>query len=585
MVEDGGMKTFIALLLAASSGVTPASPLSTEAERSGFQRTGRYAEVERLCPAFAKAYPRQVRCVTFGRTPQGRPMLALVANAQGRLTPQAAQKASLPVVLVQGAIHAGEVDGKDAGFWALRELLDAKALDRQVLVFVPVFNVDGHERFGAWNRPNQRGPAEMGWRTTAQNHNLNRDYAKVDTPEMAAMLALVNRWDPLLMVDLHTTDGAQFQHDIAIMVEPLASGDEALRAAGRQWRDGVIAELAAKGSLPLPFYPSFVDGDNPASGIADSVPPPRFSQGYFVLRNRMGMLVETHSWRDYPTRVRITRNTVHAVVKGVAEHGAQWLQTARAADLRASALAGQPVPLRYQATPTVRTIDFQGYAYTRTQSEVSGALMTRYDERKPEVWRIPLRDELTPALSATAPGAGYLVPAEHALMVGGTLQAHDIVYRRLDRALADLPVQAFRAETSKLAAATSEGRQRVELQGQWAPERHSVAAGGLFVPIAQAKARLVMALLEPQAPDALAAWGHFNLAWERREYMEPYVAEAVAREQLQDPAVRAAFDARLAADADFAKSAQARLEFFYRRHPSWDQRFGLYPVFKLGSAP
>ncbi|MDP0983616.1 M14 family zinc carboxypeptidase, partial [Klebsiella variicola] len=90
-----------------------------------------------------------------------------------------------------------------------------------VLVFVPVFNADGHERFGPWNRPNQRGPEQMGWRVTAQNLNLNRDYAKADAPEMQAMLGLVRAWDPLAIVDLHTTDGAQFRHDIAVMVEPL----------------------------------------------------------------------------------------------------------------------------------------------------------------------------------------------------------------------------------------------------------------------------------------------------------------------------------------------------------------------------
>src|SRR5690606_23344091 len=136
----------------------------------------------------------------------------------------------LPVLLVQGGIHAGEIDGKDAGFLALRQVLEGEAapgaLEELVWIFVPVFNVDGHERFGAWNRPNQRGPREMGWRTTARNHNLNRDYTKADSPEMQAMLRLVGEWDPILYVDLHATDGARFEHDVAIQVEPLHSGDE-----------------------------------------------------------------------------------------------------------------------------------------------------------------------------------------------------------------------------------------------------------------------------------------------------------------------------------------------------------------------
>ena len=163
------------------------------------------------CETFARLHPDAVRCVRFGTSPEGRPMQALVASRSGALDPEAAHSAGVPVVLVQGGIHAGEIDGKDAGFLALRELLDGSAapgaLDDAVLVFVPVFSVDGHERFGAWNRPNQRGPREMGWRTTAQNLNLNRDYAKADAPEMQAMLALVEAWDPIAYVDLHATNG------------------------------------------------------------------------------------------------------------------------------------------------------------------------------------------------------------------------------------------------------------------------------------------------------------------------------------------------------------------------------------------
>src|SRR5690606_10540754 len=112
--------------------------------------------------AFAARYPEAVRCIEFGTTPEGRPMQALVVTRSGARTPGQARAANLPVVLIQGGIHAGEIDGKDAGFLALREVLDGKAaqgaLDRLVLIFVPVLNIDGHERFGAWNRPNQNGP-------------------------------------------------------------------------------------------------------------------------------------------------------------------------------------------------------------------------------------------------------------------------------------------------------------------------------------------------------------------------------------------------------------------------------------------
>ena len=576
------------LLLALASAANAQSALTTVAERSGFSETGRYEEVTALCDAFARKYPKAVRCTTFGTTPEGRPMKALVASTSGALTPEQAQRRGLPVVLIQGGIHAGEIDGKDAGFLALREVLEGRAangaLDKLVWVFVPVFNVDGHERFGAWNRPNQRGPKEMGWRTTAQNYNLNRDYLKADTPEMQAMLQLVQRWDPLVTVDLHATNGAQFEHDISIQVEPVHAGDAGLRTAGLALRTGVIDDLAKQGSLPLPYYPSFVVQDDPTSGFEDGVPPPRFSHGYFLLRNRIAMLVETHSWKEYPVRVRITRNTVMSVLEHVARDGASWLTTAKQADIAAASLGGRQEPLTYVAAPAARTMEFRGYAYTRTTSDVSGALMTRYDETTPQVWKVPLKDDIRPGIVVEAPGAGYLVPAAEAPWVAAVLKTHGVEYRLLGKAWQG-DAQVFRATKSSFGSASVETHQRLTVEGDWTRESRATPAGALFVPIAQPRARLVMALLEPKAPDSLLAWGRFNNAFERKEYMEDYVAEAVAREMLRDPAVKAEFERRLREDTAFAQSPAARLEFFYRRHPSWDERYQLYPVLRVDAAP
>lgn len=579
----------VAALLALPAIAATPDALTTVSERSGFVKTGRYDEVIALCEAFAKRYPQAVRCQDFGTTPEGRPMKVLVVTKSGAFTPEAAKSARLPVTLIQGGIHAGEIDGKDAGFLAVRQLLDgetgAGVLEKQVLLFVPVFNVDGHERFAAWNRPNQRGPEEMGWRTTAQNYNLNRDYVKADTPEMQAMLRLVNAWDPLAYVDLHVTDGAKFEHDVSIQVEPVHAGDDALRKAGTEWRDGVIQHLARQGSLPLPFYPSFVTNDDPASGFEDGVATPRFSHGYFQLRNRLGMLVETHSWRDYPHRVKVTHDTILAVLDLIAKNGAQWRQQALAADARAQKLAGQPLALDYKTTDKVRTIDFRGYAYTRTPSEVSGALMTRYDETTPQVWHLPMRDEIVPAHVATAPKGGYFVPAAHAQWVAAKLDQHGVEYRRLDAPLKDAKIESFRADKASFGAQSVEGHQRVTLEGAWSAESQDLGAGALFVPIAQPKARLVMALLEPQAPDALVAWGGFNNYFERKEYMEDYVAEEVAEAMLKDPQVKAEFEKRLKDDAAFAANPQARLEFFARRHSSWDAQYRRYPVVRTDQAP
>ncbi len=561
---------------------TPES-LKTTAEKTDFQQTGRYAEVLALCEAFAKTWPAAVRVETFGTTPQGRPMLALVVSRTGALNPEQAQKADIPVMLMQGGIHAGEIDGKDAGFWALRDLLetDDPLLKELTLVFVPVFNVDGHERFGAWNRPNQIGPLEMGWRVTSQNLNLNRDYGKADAPEMVAMLGLLNRWDPILYVDLHVTDGAQFQPDIAILVEPIFIGDATLHAAAKTLQETTLDALKAAGSKPLPFYPSLVDYGDPASGFSDSAYTPRFSTGYWPLRNRLAVLVETHSWKNYGRRVKATHQTILELARATARDGKIWKQQAASADKRATTLGGSQQTLTFETTQNHTMIDFEGYAYKREPSAVSGSEVLVYDAETPETWHIPFYDEVIPKIQVVAPRGGYLIPAAHSQWMTQRLKTHGIEFAPLVEALNEVPLEVFRAESVAFGKKSSEGHMTAVLTGDWSPEVQSMMAGSLYVPIAQPKARLVMALLEPQAPDSYAAWGFFNAHFEIKEYMEDYVSELVAREILvRRPEVAREFQKRLATDPEFAKSPEARLEFFYRQSPSWDESYNLYPIMR-----
>ncbi len=309
--------------------------------------------------------------------------------------------------------------------------------------------------------------------------------------------------------------------------------------------------------------------------------PPRFSSGYYPLRNRIAILVETHSWKDYRTRVRATYNTILDALELTAANANQWQALAHDADQRARKLGGQPVALDYKATDKVRMIDFLGYAYTRTPSEVSGALMTRYDETTPQVWKIPLRDQIVPNTIVTAPKGGYLVPQAYAVQVGKQLLVHGIDFRVLTNSTRGMKTQAFMADSATFAPSSLEGHQRVKLTGQWRNASVDIAAGSLYVPIAQDKARLLIGILEPLAPDSMAAWGNFNNAFEEKEYMEGYVAEEQARLMMaRDPALKVAFEQKLRSDAEFAKDPAARLKFFYRRHPAWDTGVNRYPVLR-----
>lgn len=578
------------------------SSLITVAEQSGFQETGRIDEVDRLCAAMAAEWPQAVRAFEFGRSAEGRPMRALLATRCGALTPEALHAARTPILMLQAGIHPGESDGKDAGFIALREMLAASAdettLERIAVLFVPAFNTDGHERVGEWNRPNQNGPRVTGWRATAQNLNLNRDYAKADAPEMRALLQLVDRFDPLICADLHVTDGADFEPDLSLQVEPILQGDPELWSSGTDLRDQLIERLARQGSLPLPFYPDFAETDNPASGFVLTVYSPRFSTGYFPQRNRFTVLVETHSWKPYARRVQTTRNTIAALAEITAAHGAAWLERTREADRRAAALAGSALTLDFKSgwrepsaagksiaatqDSAASSIEFRGYAYTRKPSTISGAPVTVYDPTTPELWRVPYRDRIEPTVVVRAPARGYIVPHAYAEAIVPRLRCHGIKVEPMPEGVRGGRIEQFRAAKVSFSAQPFEGRMRAQISGAWEALDREIPERGQFVPIAQPLARLLVALLEPQAPDSFAAWGFFNAIFEQKEHLEPYVAEQVAAAVLaEQPALREAFEAKLTADPDFRADAAARLEFFARHHPSWDDRLFCYPILRL----
>ncbi|HWL89113.1 MAG TPA: M14 family zinc carboxypeptidase [Polyangiaceae bacterium] len=565
-----------------------AASLVTESEKSGFVRTGRYDEVERLCRAFEEAYPNRARCVKFGTTPENRPMLAIVASADGVLSPEAARAKHRPVILIQGGIHAGEIDGKDGGFWALRELLDDKlvpgATSAVTTVFIPVFNIDGHERFGPNNRPNQRGPEQMGFRVTAQNFNLNRDYVKAEAPEMRALLAFFEAWDPVVYADLHTTDGAKFEHDVAVLVAPTVPAPGGLDAAANKLDEALVSRLKETGHLPLAFYPTFRNLEDPASGFARDVAPPRFSHGYAPARNRISILVETHSWRTHAHRVRTMHDCLLALFDRARADAGSWRQAADAGDAAAAHLGGTQVALTYRAGNASRTIDFHGYAYEKRPSDISGGTWLVYDESRPQIWHVPLFETLEPQLTVEAPKAGFVVPVAFAGLVAEKLRIHGLRYETMKTERKAFPVSAFRAD--EVTYGTSfEGRTPATLKGEWHSEARDLPAGSLFIPIAQPRALLLLHLLEPLAPDSLVAWGFFNSVFERKEYMEGYVAEEEARKMLAaNPPLRTEFEARLR-DPKFAADPKARLDFFYRRHPAWDERVNLVPIFTVATSP
>lgn len=582
---------------AVAAALAAAFDFVTVADRTGFVETGRAEELRVLCERLRSVGQD---CEVLGTTPEGRPLHAYVLSS----VPAAERATSSvfktrPTVLLIGGIHAGEIDGKDASIQIVKRLLGGiggpkpvrggldGVLDAVTVVIVPVYNLDGHERFGRNHRPNQVGPKETGWRVTSQNLNLNRDWAKADAPETRMMLGLIERYDPVVVMDLHVTDGAKFRHDIAVLVEPWHDDgtDGPLLPPAKALSAGLLDDLTKTGHHPLDFYPAFEVDDDPTSGFAAGVVPARLTHGYMARRGRIGVLIETHAWLPYKARVQATVDVIAAFLQRARTDAAGWRMAADDTDRLRARLPGRTVDIAFVSDPaTTKTIDFLGYAYTRVPSEVSGALWTRYDVTKPVTWKVPLVTGVKASASVTAPAAYAVLPG-FAGPITERLLAHGIAWSTLS-APAVVEAGTFKVENVAFGSRPYEGRQTATITGAWAAATTTtLPAGTVVVPVAQARGRLVVEFMEPGARESFAGWGFFNARFEQKEYMENYVAEEVARTLLKDETIRAAFTERLRADPAFAKDPAARLAFFYRRHPSFDAVLDTLPVLRLGALP
>ncbi len=550
-------------------------PWITPCEKSGFVTTPRYDEtvawLHRLCDAAP-----ELEMVSIGRSPEGRDLWMVIASRVG-FTPEALQKSGRATVLAQAGIHAGEIDGKDAGMMLLRDLTPghrlAPLLDQVNLLFVPIFNVDGHERFSAFTRINQRGPAEGGWRTTSRNLNLNRDYMKLDAPETRAMVQTIVRWDPDLYVDLHVTDGGDAQYDITWGY----NGAAGWSPAGSAWLESTLspalrAALAAAGHTPGPFD-WFLDDNDRTKGLVNATAQPRFSNAYGDARHLPAMLVENHSLKPYDQRVLGTyvllETTLRTACKAVT-----LLRRAVAAD-RARRTPELVLDWKWPAEPGKRFMDYRGIASRLTPSPISGGLRVEW-LGTPELQHLPVADQDQPAAKARRPAAYWIPPAWGE--VADRLELHGIRVERQATAH-DVDCELYRITSAKLDTVPFEGHVHVTPHVAIERRRRTFVAGSVRVPVDQPLGDLAMLLLEPESPDSFFQWGFFDEVLQPTEYVEAYIMEPMAERMLAASAeLRAAFQSKLQKDPAFAASPRERLQWFYQQTPFYDSEARLYPV-------
>jgi hypothetical protein len=548
-------------------------PWITPAEKTGFAETPRHAETMAWLRRLATASP-EIEIVTLGTSAEGRPIELVIASADGAFTPGALRASPKPVLFAHGGIHAGEIDGKDAGMMLLRDLT-VRGTQRELLagahfLFVPVLNVDGHERFSAFGRINQRGPREIGWRTDANNLNLNRDFTKLDTAGVRAVVAVLNAYEPELYLDLHVTDGLDYQYDVTFgWVGPHGFSPQIAAWLDLTLGPALARDLHAAGHVPGPLvFPA--NGVDASGGIVEWMGSPRFSSTYGDVRHVPTVLVENHSLKPYDQRVLGTYVLLESALRTLArEHAA--LTRAIAAD-RARRPGELPIEWRAGAAPG--TLEFLGIASEKYTSPVSGAEAVRWLGR-PETQRVPHIRMNVPARSVRRPKA-YWIPAAWGDVIA-RLELHGIAVERLT-APREVSVQMDRLRSHELAREPFEGRVRITAKLEHEVRREHFPAGSVRVPTDQPLGDLAVLLLEPDSEDSFFQWGFFHPILQLTEYAEPYVLEPLAERMLaQDPELRAEFE-RALEDPELAQSPGARLAWFYRRSPWYDERNLLYPV-------
>jgi hypothetical protein len=537
----------------------------TRPEATQFAETSRYEDVMSFMKAMAAAFP-QMHLTTYGYTYEGRPLPLAVIGAPGA-TPEQVLATKKTRIYIQGNIHAGEVEGKEALLWLLRSIAKGERaawFKSVVLLINPIYNADGNERVNVANRGSQFGPiGGMGQRANAQDLDLNRDCTKLETAEARSLAMLLNRYDPHVAIDLHTTDGSA-DSGFYLTYETSLNPNDSKATVGllrNQLLPAVTTAVKAKHGWDYFYYGGVMRGGSERAWASDAeLAKARYTSTYFGVRNRLGILIETYSYASFEDRIKANYWFLEEALGYVAANGDAVKGAVAAAD--AESIVGSQLAVRQKL---VKGAEPKQIVFAQTVTERNPYVPDRpYRRRVPggetretmghfgtteatETSAVP-RAYVLPAVVAgtvTAPAAppvaappvGGPPPAGRAAAGGppgvgqggpggrgggrggggspsarvlasvlDRLDAHGIKYFRTEKDQV-LKGERFKIETSALAEREYQGTHKMRtLTGKWESVEQTLPAGSLVVPMDQPLARLAFLLFDPRSDDGLMAW-------------------------------------------------------------------------------
>jgi hypothetical protein len=530
MMRSFSAAALITALLACTGAppgpLSPASYPRTRPELTNYRETSHYSDVRSFLDSL-RALRAPVVIGSIGKTSEGREIPYVLASRPLVFTPSAAKQLGRPIVYVQGNIHAGEVEGKDALLALIRDLSFSSrpnVLDSIVLIAVPIYNADGNERFApqSVNRTEQNGPEMVGIRANAQNLDLNRDYVKAEAPETRASLAMFNAWDPDVFLDLHTTDGSF--HGYALTYSPSLS--PAAVFGGVYARDSLLPVLRSRMRLRDGFevfdYGNFVSDGRGL--VADTTVPegwetydsrPRFGTNYYGIRGRIGILSEAYSHDTLERRIASTYAFVKETLSLVAEKGPAIRSLSARADSQPVAWGRSPdslqmVAVRSELIASPPKLDVIREDLVRTgDSSLTQPGVPRGERRTGQyrTVRMPVYDRFTSTLDRVPPAAYVIGPEDTAIVA--LLRLHGIRVDRSDSAWTARG-ESFAIDSIITSPRAFQGHHETRLKGHWERGLQSLPSSSFIVSTAQPRGTLIVYLLEPESDDGFATWNFFD---------------------------------------------------------------------------
>lgn len=491
-------------------------PLTT-AESSDYTRTTLYDDVIKFLFSMQEK-SNTINVLELTESTEGRMIPLVVISEEGIKSARDLRIHQKPAVLINANIHAGEVEGKEASLMLIRDFADRKCddlLKNQVVLIIPIFNADGNEKLGDNRRDN--GPEKAGIRANGQNLDLNRDFLKLESPEVKALVECFDEWDPVLFVDLHTTNGSYHREPVTYMT--LNNPNTAAPLMDYMWDKlfpAVAHTLKKKYGYDSLPYGNFTDRANPGKGWRNHAFEGRYGTNYAGLRNMFTILDENYSHADFKTRVLSCYGFIKAILEYTSLNIDEMRNMVREANIdTAKNYHRGKFALKYK-NEKLTDITIKSYEFIKEKIKPEdrkkyppwyGEYFVKPTKKHKDYRNVPYFTKAVPAAEIELP-IGYILSPAHENIVE-TLRNHGIAVEKV-RKEATVKAEKFVIEELKLANRLYQGHVFVTLKGQYKEEEIAVPVGSYYISMQQPLARVIAMLLEPEGSDSLAAWGFFN---------------------------------------------------------------------------